>query len=189
MPAKIRFDRQSIIEAAFEVVKTRGIDALNARSLAYELGSSTQPIFSNFSSMDDIVEIIYDLSIDSFRNFVNKGLSETNPVVGLSFAIAQFATTAPYLYEVLFIRDTTGFLKPDLDRFGILLTNYIAKSANLANKVANIVFLENWIFAMGIAQQIHAGLLEMNEKALRALIQSEYDGTIAAIKQKIGKSR
>ena len=189
MPAKIRFDRNSILDAALEIVKTRGIDSLNARSLAYELGSSTQPIFSNFNSMDEIVEITKDRCLDSFRAFVNKSLAEPNPVVGLSYAIAQFANTQPYLYEVLFIREQSGILKPDLDRFGTILTGYIAKATNLANKIANIVFLENWIFAMGVAQQIHSGLLAMNEKALKGLIQSEYDGTIAAIKQKISKSR
>ena len=62
MPPAIRFTRESVLKAAFELVRREGPSALNARAVARELGGSTQPIFRLFSGMDelrfDIIEIL-----------------------------------------------------------------------------------------------------------------------------------
>ena len=51
MPPKVRITRQAILEAALEIVRQKGPNALNARSLAGSLGCSVQPVFREFSSM------------------------------------------------------------------------------------------------------------------------------------------
>ena len=54
MPPKVKVTKASIIEAAVAIVQQSGDQAINARTLATALNCSTQPIFSNFASMDDL---------------------------------------------------------------------------------------------------------------------------------------
>ena len=45
MPPKARITKEQVIDAAVEIVRTKGEDALTAKSLAGALKCSTQPIF------------------------------------------------------------------------------------------------------------------------------------------------
>ena len=54
MPPKARITKREIISTAIILVRENGAGSLNARAIASALGCSTQPIFSNFSSMDEL---------------------------------------------------------------------------------------------------------------------------------------
>ena len=54
MPPKIKITKQDIINTAIELVRASGDGAINARAIASALNCSTQPIFSNFETMDDL---------------------------------------------------------------------------------------------------------------------------------------
>ncbi|MBQ7282435.1 MAG: TetR/AcrR family transcriptional regulator, partial [Spirochaetales bacterium] len=60
MPRKTVIFKKDIIKAAVELVRSDGYESLNARALAKALGCSTQPIFSNFSSMDDLMKSVLE---------------------------------------------------------------------------------------------------------------------------------
>ena len=53
MPPKVKITKEDIINAAIEIVKANGEEAINARNIAATLGCSTQPVFSNFASMEE----------------------------------------------------------------------------------------------------------------------------------------
>ena len=72
MAPKFKFTRAEITDAALQVVRRNGIGALTARAIADELGVSTQPVFTCFSTMAEArgavrsaAESIYDGSRSS----------------------------------------------------------------------------------------------------------------------------
>lgn len=59
MPPKTKFTRENIIEKGYQIIREKGWGSLSTRSLAAELGSSPMPIYSSFSSMQELeTEII-----------------------------------------------------------------------------------------------------------------------------------
>ena len=54
MPPKAKFTRSELIQAALDLVRSKGADALTARALGQRLGSSARPIFTVFQSMDEV---------------------------------------------------------------------------------------------------------------------------------------
>ena len=44
MPPKAKVTREMIIDAAFEIIRNTGIEAVNARTVSKELNCSTQPV-------------------------------------------------------------------------------------------------------------------------------------------------
>ncbi len=58
MPPKTKFNKENIIEAAFEIAKENGFSAITARSVAKRLGSSVAPIYVNFETIENLIESV-----------------------------------------------------------------------------------------------------------------------------------
>ena len=52
MAPRNKFAREEMVEAAIQVVRKNGAASLTAKSLAEELGTSTQPVFTCFGTME-----------------------------------------------------------------------------------------------------------------------------------------
>ena len=48
MPAKKQISKETLIENAFQIVRSKGMNALNMRTLAKMSNCSTQPIYLSF---------------------------------------------------------------------------------------------------------------------------------------------
>ena len=59
-PKEITYTKDQIIRAAFDIIKAGGLRALSARKIADRLGSSTAPVYSCFSSMQELEDEIED---------------------------------------------------------------------------------------------------------------------------------
>lgn len=58
MSPKTKFDKEAIIEAAFEIAKEKGFSGITARNVAKYLGCSVAPIYVNFETIDDLIEAV-----------------------------------------------------------------------------------------------------------------------------------
>ena len=54
MAPKNKFTKEEMTGAALRIVRAKGIDGLTAKTLADELGTSTQPVFTAFGSMESV---------------------------------------------------------------------------------------------------------------------------------------
>ena len=100
MPPKTRFKKEDIIEAAFNIVRRHGWSGLSARSIAKELHSSTQPIYSHLKSIEDlkeeIVKKIFDL-LFSYGTTKRTG----DPWVDVGIGYVLFAKEEKQLFRCL----------------------------------------------------------------------------------------
>lgn len=103
MPPKVRFDATRILDAALALTKAEGIDAVTARGVAASLGCSTAPLFTQFSSMDDLVEQLMERIMGIFVDWA--GAEEhADPLVAAGVGWLRFAAEEPRLYEAVFLR-------------------------------------------------------------------------------------
>ena len=58
MPPKAKFSREEIIDAAINIVREDGFDALTSRALGTKLGSSARPIFTVFQNMEEVQQVV-----------------------------------------------------------------------------------------------------------------------------------
>lgn len=106
MPPAIRFTRESVLNAAYELVRRDGPAALNARAVARELGGSTQPIFRLFSGMDELRVEIIRLADESICRCMSENASRSrNPYLSICMTYLLFARDEPQLFKLLFMRD------------------------------------------------------------------------------------
>ena len=100
MPPKQKFIREDVVEAAFNLVRKHGWEGLSARSIAEELNSSTQPIYSHLKSIEDlkeeVIKKIFEL-LFSYGTRVRTG----DPWVDVGLGYVLFAKEEKQLFRCL----------------------------------------------------------------------------------------
>lgn len=106
MPPAIRFSREAVLNAAYQLVRREGPSALNARAVAKELGGSTQPIFRLFSGMDELrCEVISLADAECRTKMRERALNSSAPYLSVCMSHLLFARDEPQLFKLLFMRD------------------------------------------------------------------------------------
>ena len=97
MAPKNKFTREEMVAAAVRVVRSKGISGLTAKSMADELGTSTQPIFTCFGSMDAVKKEVCAAAVNLYDTYVSAGLNESIPFFGFGRQYIRFAKEEPEL--------------------------------------------------------------------------------------------
>ena len=70
MPPKIKITKEEIVDTALNLVREAGEQALNARSIAAKLKCSTQPVFSNFETMEDLHNAVKEAAYAEYQSYL-----------------------------------------------------------------------------------------------------------------------
>ena len=108
MPPKARFRKEEIVGAALGVAREKGIDAVTAREVARALGTSVGPIFTWFETMEQLKAEVYEGAKGVYRGYVERGLAEPIPFLGVWRQYLRFAREEPELYRLLFLTRPDG---------------------------------------------------------------------------------
>ncbi|MBE6600712.1 MAG: TetR/AcrR family transcriptional regulator [Ruminococcaceae bacterium] len=186
MPPITKISKSDIVNSAVEIVRKSGIDALNARSLAAELSCSTQPIFSNFSGMEELRVAIIDRGKKIFSDFVESAMTEDKypPYKASGMAYIEFAKVEKNLFSLLFMRDRFG---EDEEHFeiGDKITARVKIDNGFDEDTAKLFHLEMWAFVHGIASMIATGYLELDTELVSRMLTDSYQG----LKLKYGEAQ
>lgn len=106
MPPKAKFTKEEIIEAALDIARRKGIDAVTAREIGASLKVSTRPIFTYYSTMDEVKSDVVEAAKKIYEGYITRGLGMPVPFLGVGIQFIQFAKSEPELYRLLFL---TGF--------------------------------------------------------------------------------
>ena len=105
MPPKPKFTREEIIQAALTIVSQKGADALTAREVGEQLGSSARPIFTVFKNMEELQAEVRQAAMERFEARVN----QTEPGIPLfkqvGIQMVTFGVQEPKLYQLLFMQE------------------------------------------------------------------------------------
>lgn len=104
MPPKAKYTKEQIADAAYELVRKRGEDALTARNLASELGTSTAPIFTAFENTDELFFEVVNRAKALYKKYLDEGLKQTPPFKGSGLMYIRFAKDEPELFKLLFMK-------------------------------------------------------------------------------------
>ncbi len=171
MPPSVRFSREAVLNAAYQLVRREGPSALNARAVARELGGSTQPIFRLFANMEELRSAVIELSLSTWKGKLAARLQTSAfPYLTIGMSYLLFARDEPELFKLLFMRDRVSDGScTDYDiNFGIpLIENSIQVDVNTARKL----YESNWLYCHGLAVGIATKYLPcMKECHMRSLL-------------------
>ncbi len=178
MPPKVRILKEDIVSAAVSIVRKDGADALNARTVANALHCSTQPVFSNFATMEDLRLAVLEGADAIYQAYILKEIDrgEYPPYKASGMAYIRFAKEEKNLFKLLFMRDRTVEDFPVEPSLTNQMESLIKDANGLVDERARLFHLEMWAFVHGIAAMFATEFLELETELVSRMLTDAYQG-------------
>lgn len=163
MPPKAKFTRDEIIQMAFQIAKTEGLDKITARELGNRLGSSARPIFTVFENMDQIRAEVIASAKELYRQYVQQGLQQEIAFKGVGMAYITFSIREPKLFQLLFMSagpepTDVAHILPQIDASYEEILHSVQTPYGLDREAADRIYQHLWTYTHGIATMCATGL-------------------------------
>ncbi len=185
MPPKCIFTKEEIIRTALQLVRTEGMDALTARSLAQALGTSTKPIFGLFASMQALQTAVLSAADVIYQQYLLDSMQggKYPPYKASGMGYIQFAMEEKKLFKLLFMRDRSGETIAE-DRESIRpLLDLLQNNLHISEDRAYLFHLEMWLYVHGIATMLATGYLDWDMAFVSSALTDAYLGLCARFRE------
>lgn len=180
MPPTVRFTRDAVLHAACRLMRREGMEALNARAIAKELGGSTQPIFRLFTNMEDLHRELILYVARQFQAHAEADMAQSDsPYIQLCTTYLLYGRDEPELFKLLFMRDRVSEGQySDQTNFDLVF-NIIKKETPLDDETALRFFERTWLFIHGLAVCIATKYIPcQDERYLISMVKEAYNAAV-----------
>ncbi|MGE6631626.1 TetR/AcrR family transcriptional regulator [Bacillus sp. NPDC077027] len=182
IPPKTKFTKEAIIEAAFDIAKTEGIDRISVRKVADKLGSSIAPIYLNFTDVDELKHVILAKIQDIAQQMLTTPYS-SDPFLNIGIANLKFAREYSVLFKDLILNSNRY-----LDRIQPLSIHLLEKMKhssslnNLSDEELQGILFKMQVFQLGLSVMDMNDMLPENfdEEAMIQLLENTGKDVITA---------
>lgn len=105
---KQRITKESIIQAAFEIASSGGMEQVLVKNIADKLGCSVQPIYSYCQNMDGLRQDVTQEACRFVREFVAQHLDQKDLFRSTGKAYIQLAKEEPHLFKLFVLHKRRG---------------------------------------------------------------------------------
>ena len=178
MLPKVKVKNEDVINAAVDIVRSGGAQAMNARTIAAALNCSTQPVFSNFASMDElrlaVVERADKLCQEYMQREVESGQFPAYKANGMAYI--RFAKEEKELFKLLYMRDRSNEIIPESDKLSEEMEAAVQSNTGLSGAEAKLFHLEMWAYVHGIATMFATGFFDPDWELVSRMLTDSYQG-------------
>lgn len=160
MGPKVKFTKVQIVDAAFEIARTEGINNITMRKIAEKMGSSVAPIYVNFKDVNELTEAI----IEKIMNISQQILIEEstgNPFHDMGMASIRFAKEYSVLFRDLVMKNNS-YMKGYDEKMVPVLIEEMKQDPELEGFTVDelkTILLKMRIFQLGLSVMAANGLL------------------------------
>ena len=189
MGPKAKFTREQIIDAAFDIARTEGIDGITMRKIAEKMGSSVAPIYVNFKNVDELHEALIDRIISISRQIL-KEENTGNPFRDIGTASLRFAVEYSVIFRDLVIKSGKHLQGYDEKMMPALIAE-MQKDPELNGftvEELKTILLKMRIFQIGLSIMAANGLLpkEYSKQDMMGIMSGTADDVIMSAKLRRG---
>ena len=186
MPPKAKVTKEQIVDAGLALAREAGPEAINARAVAAKLGCSTQPVFSNYGSMEalqkDVLAAAYGLYQKHLEMAVARG--EHPPYKAMGLGYIDFARQEPALFRWLYMRSRAGEPVSEDREENAGVIRLIAEKTGLDEDAAWLFHLEMWIYVHGVATMLATGYVDWDQALVSDMLTDVFEGLKARFQSK-----
>ena len=186
MAPKNKFTREEMVAAAVQVVRKNGAASLTAKSLAGELGTSTQPVFTCFGTMDTAKAEVYAAAGRLFDDYLAEGMKEEVSFFGFGMQYIRFVQEEPELYRLLFL------MRPDDLGSGAFATMRhmqeivrpsLVETYHISEQEADRYFRDLWLVVHSLSTLIVTGECSYSDREIGQILTGFSVSIFKAIKE------
>ena len=173
MPPIRRFEKEDIINTAYLIAQKEGLNSINARRIAKEMNSSIQPIFHNFSTMEELKKKVYEKIYETYKSYMLSGIDDENAYKNTGLSYIKFAKDYPEFFKIIFMQKTNlnakGFVMAD--SMGDEIIKAGQKSTGLSFEEQKNFHVKVWIFTHGIACLVATNTVSFSDNDIDKLLK------------------
>lgn len=174
MPPAKKIQKEAIIETVYELAKSERLETINARRIAKELNCSTQPIYQNFATMEELKEKVVERIYQTYVSYMKDGRNEEKPYLGMGMAYIRFAKDYPNFFQILFMKESgqspIHFIQQDVVGTGVLEQG--KRFSGLNEEQVKEFHLKVWIFTHGLATLAATHTVRLTNREIKELLAS-----------------
>lgn len=178
MPTKVRITKNMILDTAFDIARSGGLEDVSNREIASRLGCSIRPIYYQFKNTDELKGELYAKIEKYFYTYLMDNMRDDIPPykqVGINYI--RFAREESHLFRILFMSETNllpmGFVTKDEDDFREL-AKLIKFSTKLSDDDIKTFHVRMWLFAHGIASLVASNTVVFSDTQIEKLLSYEF---------------
>ena len=181
MAPRVKVTKEMVAEASFELIRARGHESLNARTIAERLGCSTQPVLYRFKTVDEIRQAAYERADAYHSAYILPDGTEKDPMLALGLNYVRFGHEERNLFRFLFQTDQFGGMDIDAllsDPNLAAVLAVMAQGLGCGTDETREMFLAFFCAAHGLASLLANNAMEYDENACsRLLVQAFANAT------------
>ena len=190
MPPKAKITKEMIIDAAFEITREHGIEAVNARTIAEKLGCSTQPVLYYFKTIGDIKSAVWKKTDDFHTDYI-MDIRSSEPMMDIGLNFIRFAATEKNLFRLLFQSD--GLVEKEVTDMvwtgsASTMLEVLMRTENVNLEGARSIFSTIGFYVHGFASLLANNSMEYNEESARVMLKRVGIGARYAAKLEEGEN-
>jgi len=187
MPPKAKYTREEIIAKAFEIARKKGIDAVVARELGKELGTSSSPIFTAFKNMEELHKEVRKVALKEFESYVQDALNYTPAFKYVGMKMIEFAMKEPKLFQLVYMREHDGkqtfpMLVDELGDTVRVCIEIMRKDYDLSREEAEWLFRQGWLQTFAICVLVAGRVCRLTPGEISEMLSAQFQGVLMLIK-------
>ena len=180
MPRQPQFSREDIVAAGLRIVRRGGFEAVSARALGKELGTSSSPMFTMFKDMN---EVMGEIRAAAEKAFVDRmeGVTDYFPAFKeFGLRLVAFAKEDSYIFQMLFLgKDSRTEIAESIARKCL---EPVGQGYGLSKEQAELLFRQMWPVACGIAALCVKHPEDFPEESVSKTLSYHFSGIMSMIK-------
>lgn len=170
MPPKPKYSKDEIINAAYEIMEEQGIDAVVAREVGKKLGTTTGPIFTFFSGMDELKEAVYQKCIKEVLDYLKESLEYVPAFKEFGLRTIRYAYKHQNAYQLIFLKynieGQTSIFNRDILKILEPMTGEISRFFDITYDQATDLIEKMAIYTHGVASLVIASGVDFPEEKI-----------------------
>ena len=186
MAPKVKITRDMIVDAAVEVARQQGHENINARTVARQLGCSTQPVMYHFATIDALKRAAYGRLDGQHTEYLLRCEPEADPLLSIGLNYLRFAVEKPLLFRFLF---QSGYAAEnsvsemiDSEEMRPILAA-MQEGLGMDTERTRDVFVTLGLFTHGYASILANHTMTFDENLAAARLERAFNGAVAAVLQ------
>ena len=174
------YTKDAVLKAAIEVVRRDGEEALTARSIGKELGSSSRPLFTLYDNMDALRSDVRKEAVKLYVDYVADCLDFVPAFKEYGLRLVHFGIREYNLFRMI-------FFSPDLRLYDfgaplIACRDAFMSDYDLTLEQADKLVSISWTFVTGLAALVHTGAVNLTEDQISDNLSEQFVGALSFIK-------
>lgn len=185
---KQRITKEMVVDAAFEIARSGGMEQVLVKNIADRIGCSVQPIYSYCKNMEGLRQDVTRKVRQFIQEYIASHIDKRNLFRSTGNAYIQLAKDEPHLFEIFILSQRDGISSlNDLyqSEAGPHVAEFIAEQLQISVPQARQLHLHMLIYTIGLGTIFSVTTPGISTDEIFAQQETAYDAFLKQILERV----